>query len=84
LKILEAEVPPEQYPGMNCDALNTERTRLLAVRDDLNAPSLSSKTDVQREGALTRVNGKLYTIAKVQSDKNCPLVAGAWPSSVVR
>jgi hypothetical protein len=23
-----AEIPPEQYPDMNCDALNTERTRL--------------------------------------------------------
>jgi hypothetical protein len=25
VKILEAEIPPEQYPGMNCAALNTER-----------------------------------------------------------
>jgi hypothetical protein len=32
VKILEAEIPPEQYPDMNCDALNTEKTRLLAVR----------------------------------------------------
>ena len=30
VKILEAEIPPEQYPDLNCDALNTERTRLLA------------------------------------------------------
>jgi hypothetical protein len=30
------------------------------------------------------MNGKLYTIAKVQSDKSCPLVANAWPSSAVR
>jgi hypothetical protein len=30
------------------------------------------------------VNGKLYAIAKVQSDKSCPLVANAPPSSVVR
>ena len=40
LKNLEAEIPPEQYPGMNCDALNAENTRLLAVRDDLDATSL--------------------------------------------
>jgi hypothetical protein len=26
---------------LNCDALNTERTRLLGVRADLNAPLLS-------------------------------------------
>jgi hypothetical protein len=84
VKILEAEIPPEQYPDMNCDALNTERTRLLAVRADLNAPLLSSKTDVQREAELTQVNGKLYAIAKVRSDKSCPLVANAPPSSVVR
>jgi len=31
VKILEAEIPPEQYQDMNCDALNTERTRLLAL-----------------------------------------------------
>ena len=34
------KIPPEQYPGMNCDALNAENTRLLAVRDHLDAPSL--------------------------------------------
>jgi hypothetical protein len=47
---------------------------------NLNAPSLSSKTDAQREAELTQVNGKLYAIAKVQSDKSCPLVANAPPS----
>ena len=83
VKILEAEIPPEQYPDMNCDALNTERTRLLAVRADLDTP-LRSNTDAQREAELTQVNGKLYTMAKVQSDKSCPLVANAPPSSVVR
>jgi hypothetical protein len=83
-QISSAEVPPEQYRDMNCDALNAERTRLLAVRADLNTPLLSSNTDAEREAELTRVNGKLYTIAKVQSDKSCPLVANAPPSSVVR
>jgi hypothetical protein len=68
---------------MNCDALNTERTRLLGVRADLNTP-LRSNTDPEREAQLTRVNGKLYTITKAQSDKSCPLVANAPPSSVVR
>jgi hypothetical protein len=84
LKIPEAEIPPEQYRDMNCAALNAERARLLTERDDLNTPLLSSKTDAQREAELTRVKGKLYTIAKVQSDKSCPLIANAPPSSVVR
>ena len=66
------------------DAPNTERTRLLAVRADLNAPLLSSRTDAQRDTELTRVNGKLYAIAKFQSDKSCPAVANVPPSSVVR
>jgi hypothetical protein len=82
-QILEAEIPPEQYPDISCDALNTERTRLLAVRADLDTP-LRSNADAQREAELTQVNGKLYTIAKAQSDKSCPLTAGAWPLSVVR
>jgi len=69
---------------MDCAALNAERTRLLAVRADLNTPLLSSNTDVQREAEISQVNGKLYTIAKVQSDKSCPLVANAGASSVVR
>jgi hypothetical protein len=68
-----------QYQDMNCDALNTERTRLLPVRADLDTP-LRSNTDAQREAELTQVNGKLYAIAKVRSDKSCPLTAGAWPS----
>jgi hypothetical protein len=84
VKISEAEIPPDQYPDMNCDALNTERTRLLAQRDDLNKPLLSSNTDPEREAELTRLNGKLYTIAKAQSDKSCPLIANAGASSVVR
>ena len=84
VKILEAEIPPEQYPDLNCDALNTERARLLTVRADLNAPLLSSKTDAQRDADLTRVNWKLHAIAKAQSDKSCPAVANASPSSVVR
>jgi hypothetical protein len=83
LKILEAEIPPDQYQDMNCDALNAERTRLLAVRADLNTPLLSSRTD-EREAELTQVNRSLYAIVKVQSDKSCPLVANASPSSVVR
>ena len=83
VKILEAEIPSEQYPDLNCDALNTERTRLLGVRADLST-RLRSNTDAQREAELTQVNGKLYTMAKVQSDKSCPLVANAPPSSVVR
>ena len=29
VKILEAKIPPEQYPDLNCDALNIERARLL-------------------------------------------------------
>jgi hypothetical protein len=68
---------------MNCDALNTERARPLAVRADLDTP-LRSNTDAEREAELTQVNGKLYAIATVQSDKSCPLVASARPSSVVR
>jgi hypothetical protein len=80
---LGGEIPPDQYQDMNCDALNAERARLLAERGDLDTPLLSS-IRMFHETELTRVNGKLYTIAKVQSDKSCPLVAGAWPSSVVR
>jgi hypothetical protein len=68
---------------MNGDALNTERTRLLAVRADLNTPLLSSKTD-EREAELTQLNGKLYTVEKAQFNKGCPAVANAPPSSVVR
>jgi hypothetical protein len=44
---------------MNCDALNAERARLLAERDDLKSPLLSSKTNAQREAGITQVNGKL-------------------------
>ena len=82
-QISEAEIPPERYQDLNCDALNTEKTRLLAVRTDLDTP-LRSNTDAQREAELTQVNGKLCTMAKVQSDKSCPLIANAGASSVVR
>jgi len=70
--------------SVDCDALNPERTRLLAVRTDLNAPLLSSKTEAERDAQIIQVNGKLYAIAKVQSKKSCPAVANVPPSSVVR
>jgi len=50
-------------------------------RGDLKTPLHSSTTDAQRDTELTRVNGKLYTIAKSQSDKSCPAVANASPFS---
>jgi hypothetical protein len=68
---------------MDCAALNAERTHLLAQRDDLNKPQLSS-TDAEREAELTKLNGKLYTVEKAQFNKGCPAVANASPSSVVR
>ena len=76
--------PPDQPQEMDCDELNTERTRLLALRPDLNAPLLSSKTEAERDAELIQVNGKLYAIAKVQSDKRCPALATRLTGSVVR
>ena len=72
--------PPEQPQEMDCNALNSERTRLLAERADLKSPLLSSNTDAEREAELTQLNGKLYTVEKAQFAKSCPLVANAPPS----
>ncbi len=43
-----------------------------------------SKTDAEREGELTQLNGKLYTVAKAQYDRQCPAVANGSAGSVVR
>jgi hypothetical protein len=59
-------------------ALNAERMRLLAERDNLNTPLLS-KTQAQRETELA-----LYTVAKAQFNKGCPVVANGPTGSVVR
>jgi hypothetical protein len=75
---------PDQHQDVTCDALNTQHTRLLAERDDLNSPQISSRADAEREAKLTELNGKLYTVAKAEFDKSCPAVAHASPSSVVR
>ena len=46
-------------------ALNAEKTRLLAERDDLKSPLRSSSmTEAQRDAELTQLNGKLYTVVK--------------------
>ena len=76
--------PREQPQEMDCDALNSERTRLVAERADLKSPLLSSNTDAEREAELTQLNGKLYTVEKAQFAKGCPAVANASSSSVVR
>ncbi len=60
---------------------DAEKARLLAERDDLKSPLRSSSmTEAQRDGELTQLNGKLYTVAKAQFDKSCPAVANAPPS----
>jgi hypothetical protein len=77
--------PPEQRQELDCDALNAEKARLLAERDDLKSPLRSSSmTEAQRDAELTRLNGKLYTVAKAQFDKSCPAVANGPAGSVVR
>ena len=43
---------PDQPQEMDCDALRMERTRLLAQRDDLKSPLLSSNTDAEREAQI--------------------------------
>jgi len=55
----------------SCAGLNAERTRLLAERDDLKSPLLSSSVDSGREAKLIELNGKLYTVPKAQFDKGC-------------
>ena len=75
---------PVQHQELDCAALDAERARLLAERDDLGKPQLSSKTDAERQADLTQLNTNLYTVAKAQFDKTCPAVAGAPPSAVVR
>jgi len=75
---------PDQPQEIDCAALNAENVRLLAERDELNAPLPSSKTQAQREAELTQLNGKLYTVAKAQFDKQCPAVANGPAGSVVR
>ncbi len=68
---------------MDCAALDAERTRLLAERDDLTTPSLSSNADTGRDAKGTQLNGKLYTVAKAQFDKGCPTVANGSASQPV-
>ncbi len=75
---------PEQPQGMDCAVLNAEKARLIAERDDLKSPLLSSNADAGREAKVTELNGKLYTVAKAQFDKRCPAVANGSAGSVVR
>ena len=75
---------PDQPQEMECAALNAEKTRLLAERDDLNRPLLSSNVDTGRDAELKQVNGKLYTVAKAQFDMRCPAMATGPVGSVVR
>ena len=74
---------PDQPQDISCESLNAEKARLLAERNDLKSP-LVSMTDAEREGELTQLNGKLYTVAKAQFDRQCPAEANGSAGSVVR
>ncbi len=75
---------PDQPQEMDCAGLNAEKARLLAQRDDLTTPYLSPKMQAQREAELAQLNGKLYTVAKAQFDKQCAAVANGPAGSVAR
>ena len=75
---------PDQPQDISCESLNAERARLLAERDELSAPLLSSNADAGREPKVTELNGKLYTVAKAQFDRKCPAMANASRSEVAR
>jgi hypothetical protein len=45
---------------------------------------ISSRADAEREAKLTKLNGKLYTVAKAEFDKSCLGVATVPSSTVVR
>ena len=76
---------PEQPQETDCAALNAEKARLLAERDDLKSPLRSSSmTEAQRDAELTRLNGKLYTVAKALWERSCPAVANGSAGSVAR
>ncbi len=66
----------DQPQDISCEGLNAERARLLAARDDLKSPLLSSNA--------TELNGKLYTVAKAQFDNGCPAMANGSAGLVVR
>ncbi len=84
LPSLGGPAPPDQPQEMGCAALNAEKARLLAEREDLTTPYLSPMTEAQRDAELTQLNGKLYRAAKAQFDKRCPAVANGSAGSVVR
>ncbi len=75
---------PEQTQEVDCAALNAEKARLIAERDDLKSPLLSSNADAGREAKVTELNGKLYTVAKALWERSCPVVATGATGSVVR
>ncbi len=75
---------PEQPQETDCAALDAERARLLAEREDLTTPLLPSHADTGREANVTELNGKLYTVAKAQFDRKCPAGATGPVGSVVR
>ncbi len=68
---------------MDCAALNAEKARLLAERDDLNKRPLSS-TDAERDADLKQVNAKLFTVGRALWEKSCPAVANGSAETVVR
>lgn len=74
----------DEHEGMTCEALNTERDRMLGERDELSKPQLSIKTDAEQQTEVAQLNGRLYAVAKAQFDKGCPAVATAGNGWVVR
>ena len=75
---------PDEHESMTCEALSTERDRMLGERDELSKPQFSIRTDAERQSEVAQLNGKLYAVAKAQFDKGCPAVATAGNGRVVR
>jgi hypothetical protein len=66
-----AIIAPEQYLGMNCEALRREKQRISTRQTDLAPTLLPVEDEQKREQELSQLSGEMKAIEKVSADKKC-------------
>jgi hypothetical protein len=66
-----ANVAPDQYLGMNCQALKNEKRRIGSRQTDLAPTLVPVEGEQKREQELSQMSGEVKAIDKVSADKKC-------------
>jgi hypothetical protein len=81
--VAPAKVAVDQYLGMNCEALKTEKAKIAARQGELGPTLIPVVDEHKREQELSELSGELKAVDDATTKNNCH-AAAVTSSSIVK